>query len=123
LDSDVTIQSSDGVLFRLHQVNLKISLGSREFVPTDNEVVRLPETSAVLDFLFQFCYPERQPDLENLEFDILAKLAVAVEKYKVFSAIDVCKIAMRCVSGCSGLSFALDGVSLERGFRCTLWTF
>jgi hypothetical protein len=116
-DSDITIQSSDGVLFRLHQVNLKISLGSCEFVTTENEVVRLPESSAVFNLLFQFCYPERHPDLDNLEFDILAELAEAAEKYKVFSAIDICRVAIRCVLGYSGVSFLTNDISLETNFR------
>jgi hypothetical protein len=94
-DSDITIQSSDGVLFQLHQVNLKISSGSWKVSMPDYQ---LPETSAVLDLLFQFCYPERRPDLEMLEFDILVKLASAVETYRVFSAIDVCKVTMKYVS-------------------------
>ena len=60
------------------------------------ETVQLPESSATLDLLFQFCYPERHPDLEGVEFDILADLAEATEKYKLYSAINVCKIRMRC---------------------------
>jgi hypothetical protein len=118
-DSDriTMIQSSDGFLFRLPTVNLKISLGSWKFDPTDNEVVQLPETSVILDLLFRFCYPERHPNLYNLDFDILAKLAEAVEKYKVFSAINVCKIAMRYGPCCSRVSFLIDGVSLETNFH------
>ena len=60
-------------------------------------VIQLPEKSATLDLLFQFCYPERHPDLNDVAFDILAELAEAAEKYKVFSAISICTIAMRCV--------------------------
>jgi hypothetical protein len=91
-DSDITIQSSDGVLFRLHKANLKISSGSWNVEMPDYQ---LSETSAVLDLLFQFCYPERQPDLDSIDFDNLTKLAEAAEKYKVFSAMNICKIAMR----------------------------
>jgi hypothetical protein len=79
-------------------VNLKISMGSWEFSPSGDEVVHLPETSStILDLLFRFCYPERRPDLARLPFDILAGFAEAVEKYKVFSAIGVCRISMKCV--------------------------
>jgi hypothetical protein len=88
-------------------------LGSWKFDPTDNEVVQLPETSVILDLLFRFCYPQRHPNLDNLDFDILAKLVEAVEKYKVFSAINLCKIAMRYVPCCSRVSFLIDGVSLR----------
>jgi hypothetical protein len=59
-------------------------------------VVQLPESAATLHLLFRFCYPERHPDLEGLEFNILASLADATEKYKLYSAMNVCKIRMRC---------------------------
>ena len=97
-DSDITIQSSDGVLFGLHQVNMKINLGFWESIqPKSDAVIQFPEKSATLDLLFQFCYPERHPDLNDLAFDILTELAEAAEKYEVFSAINICKIAMKCV--------------------------
>ena len=97
-DSDITIQSSDGVLFGLHKVNMKINMGSwKSIQPISDEVIQFPENSATLDLLFQFCYKERHPDLTDLAFDILTELAEAAEKYKVFSAISICKIAMKCV--------------------------
>ena len=78
---------------------MKINAGSCqwEFTQGKNAVIQLPEKSATLDLLFQFCYPERHPDLNDVAFDILAELAEAAEKYKVFSAISICKIAMKCV--------------------------
>jgi len=94
-DSDVTIQSSDSVLFHVHLVNLTINFGSLEFLVQGDGVAQLPESSATLDLLFQFCYPEQHPDLENLKFDILGGLAEATEKYQLYSAINVCKIRMR----------------------------
>ena len=76
---------------------MKINMGSWEFTETKSDVViQLPEKSVILDLLFQFCYPERHPELDDLEFDVLAELAEAAEKYRVFSAISICKIAMRC---------------------------
>jgi hypothetical protein len=48
-----------------------------------------------LELLFQFCYPDHRPDVEALEFDALALLAEAAEKYQVFPAMNVCKIYMR----------------------------
>ena len=77
-----------------------------EFSQTkSNEVVQLPEKSVILDLLFQFCYPERHPELKGLAFDVLAELAEAAEKYKVFSAISICKIFMKYVMlpVCSGI--------------------
>jgi hypothetical protein len=74
-----------------------ISCGSWDFGGQGDEVVQLPESSATLDLLFRFCYPQRHPDLEKLDFDILAALSEATEKYQMFSAINVCKYYMRCV--------------------------
>jgi hypothetical protein len=48
-----------------------------------------------LELLFQFCYPDHRPDVEALEFDALALLAEAAEKYQVFPAMNICKICMR----------------------------
>ena len=58
-------------------------------------VVQLPESSATLELLFRFCYPERHSDLGEVDFNILAELAEATEKYKLYAAINVCKIRMR----------------------------
>jgi len=96
-DFDVTFQSSDGILFLIHKINLEVSAGS--FVPsefeTHNEIARLTETAMTLDLLFQFCYPVRHPDVEALEFGALALLAEAAEKYQVFSAMNICNICIR----------------------------
>ena len=48
-----------------------------------------------LELLFQFCYPNHRPDVEELEFDDLALLAEAAEKYQVIPAMNICKIIMR----------------------------
>lgn len=39
-------------------------------------------------------YPQRQPDLNEIELPLLANLAEAVEKYQVYSAMDIAKIFM-----------------------------
>jgi hypothetical protein len=96
-DSDVTFQSSDGLLFRVHKINLKVSAGG--FAPpefeTNDEIVQLTEIAQILELLFQFCYPNKHPDVEALEFDTLVLLAEASEKYQVFSAVNICRICMR----------------------------
>jgi len=72
-DFDVTFQSSDGIHFRIHKINLEVS--TEGFVPsefeTHNEIVPLTETAITLELLFQFCYPDRHPDVEALEFGAL----------------------------------------------------
>ena len=97
-DFDVTFQSSDGILFRIHKINLKVGTGGFVVPPefeTHNEIACLTEAAMTLELLFQFCYPDHRPDVEALEFDALALLAEAAEKYQVFSAMDICKIRMR----------------------------
>ncbi|KAF9446709.1 hypothetical protein P691DRAFT_776662 [Macrolepiota fuliginosa MF-IS2] len=94
LDSDVTIRSSDGVVFRLHRKNLHLhsdAFPSQE----EGEIVDLTESSDVLEIFFQYFYRQPQPDLTNIRMHTLLALSEAVEKYRVFSAIEVCKAHMR----------------------------
>ena len=96
-DSNVIFQSSDGILFKVHKVNLTI--GARGFAPpefeTQGEIVHLSESANTLEVLFQFCYPTPYPYLGGMEFDVLALLAEAAEKYQIFSAMNICKIYMK----------------------------
>ncbi|KZT69452.1 hypothetical protein DAEQUDRAFT_745253 [Daedalea quercina L-15889] len=95
--ADVTISSSDGVLFKLHRKNLEVY--SEGFpgtdVPVHGEVVALTEKASTLELLFQYMYRERQPDLGKVHLDELALLAEAAEKYLVYSAMGVCKVHMQ----------------------------
>lgn len=95
-DAEITFQSSDNVLFKIHATNLKARTAG--FSPpecsTFHEVVSLSETSSTLELLFKFIYPVIQPDLQSVEFDVLANLAEAAEKYQVFSAMSLCRFYM-----------------------------
>lgn len=98
-DADVTFESSDHVRFRIHSSNLRCA--SEGFSPPDgtsssasDEIVHLTETAEVLELLFQFIYPQRQPNLKLIEFAVLSDLAEAAEKYQVFSAMETCKTSM-----------------------------
>jgi len=93
-DSDITFESCDRVLFKVHRKNLECT--SEGFAPPDGtsssvEVVPLAESAAVLELLFQFMYPQRQPDLKEIDFTTLSDFAEAVEKY---SAMQICNIRM-----------------------------
>lgn len=66
-------------------------------IATFNEVVDLTETSTTLELLFQYMYRQPQPILEGLDFKELSSLAEAAEKYRVFSAMEVCRLFMRFV--------------------------
>ncbi|KAH7868268.1 uncharacterized protein C8R40DRAFT_1062436 [Lentinula edodes] len=85
-DSDITIRSSDNLLFRLHKQNLQCA--ANVFVQfIDSDTVCLSETGAVLEILFQFIYPRPSPALEKLGFQDLMLVAEAAEKYRLFNAM------------------------------------
>jgi hypothetical protein len=65
---------------------------------SDHEVVQLTETSAVLDLLLQYMYRQPQPDLKKADFETLAGVAEAAEKYQVFAAISCCKLLMEAAA-------------------------
>ncbi|KAJ7844180.1 hypothetical protein B0H13DRAFT_1731405 [Mycena leptocephala] len=100
-DADMTVSSSDGVLFRVHRKNLGVH--SDVFADAEDttrpqdgdEVVYLTESSTVLDLLFQFMYRQPQPDLDALDFKTFASLAEAAEKYVVYSALTLCQKKMK----------------------------
>ena len=88
-DSDLTIQSCDGQLFRVHQRNLhdwSDAFPGSEMPLQPKDIVCLSESAKTLELLFQFMYRQPQPDVQNLAIDQIASLAEAVEKYGVFTA-------------------------------------
>ncbi len=90
-DADVTVKSSDDVLFRLHRVNIEVQAG--EFIPIDQQ--QLPEPAHVLEILFQFLYPQNHPKLTDTEFETVQAVATSAEKYKIFSAMLVSQVRLR----------------------------
>ncbi|KAK7057955.1 hypothetical protein R3P38DRAFT_2843831 [Favolaschia claudopus] len=101
-DSDITISSSDGVLFKVHRKNLEVhsdvfASAEHSTRPPHDEVVHLTETAAVLELLFQYMYRQPQPNLNVVEFPVVAGLAEAAEKYVVYSALEWCKMKMKWV--------------------------
>ncbi|KZP11901.1 hypothetical protein FIBSPDRAFT_173097 [Athelia psychrophila] len=97
-DADVTFESYDHILFRVHKKNLEST--SEGFSPpsgttTSNEIVQLSERSEVLDLLFQYAYPQRPPDLTSIPFEVFADLAEAAEKYQMFGAMEFCRLLMK----------------------------
>ncbi|KIK57236.1 hypothetical protein GYMLUDRAFT_61529 [Collybiopsis luxurians FD-317 M1] len=94
--ADLVVQSSDGVTFYLHLGNLELLTGgfpSAE-TPTSGLTVILNESSEVLKLLFRFIYPQRYPDIQELDFDLTLRLAEAAEKYVVYAAIYACKFRL-----------------------------
>ncbi|KZP14817.1 hypothetical protein FIBSPDRAFT_935589 [Athelia psychrophila] len=96
-DSDITFRSCDGVLFKVHHKNL--SAVSEGFSPPEgtssqDEVVSLTEDGDTLEMLFQYMYPQRNPNLKDIDFKLLAKLAEAAEKYQAYTAMLICSERM-----------------------------
>lgn len=103
-DADVSFRSVDGVVFRLHKVNLSVTTGGfpLDFIrgPMRDEYlyVDLAETADTLELLFGFVYPRmHKTNIGIMDFDTLAALASAAEKYQVFVAMDVCQVRMAYV--------------------------
>ncbi|KZP11919.1 hypothetical protein FIBSPDRAFT_837052 [Athelia psychrophila] len=101
-DADMTFASSDNVLFKIKQWYLKAN--SEGFSPPEgtsasssDEIVNLAEPAETLDLLFQFVYPQRQPDLRKLSTERILELAEAAEKYQVFAAMETCNRQMEYV--------------------------
>src|ERR1700728_145703 len=98
-NADITLQSSDNVLFRFHKNQLEAHSGAfAAFAASamDDPFV-LTETSEVVDLLLQLMSLQDPPDLESLEFQTLALLAEAVEKYDVFHSKTICRMIMQYV--------------------------
>lgn len=57
--------------------------------------IDLEEKSSILRVLFQFIGPHQHPKLLNQEFGFLMRVAKAAEKYKVFSAMNMCSERIR----------------------------
>ena len=100
--ADRILRSSDGTLFKVFSRDLKMYSGAfpspKVTIPGITEILRLPESARVLELLFQFMRRQRQPDIKHMAFGVLASLAEAVEKYEVYSAIEVCKVHMTYVT-------------------------
>jgi hypothetical protein len=85
-DGDVTIRSSDRVLFRVHKVNLAIASEAFPSIvgtsASSDEVVDFTEDAKTLDILFHFAYPSRPiPNLGSLSFKELMEVAEAAGKW------------------------------------------
>ena len=96
---DIFLQSSDGKLLGAHRRNLEMYTARFPIAGSAviSEPVFLEETYDVLSLMLQYTHNIRQPSLDDIDFALLASLAEAVEKYMIYSAIEVCKIKMTFV--------------------------
>jgi len=60
----------------------------------DKHTTLVTEPSSILEIVFQFMYPRRQPRIKVLDFQTILAVADAVEKYKVFAATNLCEEAL-----------------------------
>ncbi|KAL1752020.1 hypothetical protein FB107DRAFT_220831, partial [Schizophyllum commune] len=89
----VPFVSSDGM--RLYIERAKLEREADAFPPPSatldpGEVVPLEENGETLEMLFRFVDREEYVRLEDVEFDLLARLAEAAHKYRVYSAMSSC---------------------------------
>ncbi|KAF9477112.1 hypothetical protein BDN70DRAFT_811176, partial [Pholiota conissans] len=101
LPIDIELLSSDGLRFGAHTKNLEnysdgFPLAASVQIFSDIPV--LEEPGNVVELMLGFMHNTRQPDLRELPIHILSPLAEAVEKYMIYSAMEVCKIYMTYVS-------------------------
>jgi len=100
LDIDVVLKSSDGELFGAHQRNLETFTEGFPIAASTvaTEPVSLEETAEVLRLVLKFTHNIRSPNLDNTtDFTLLASLAEAVEKYMMYSPMEICRIQMMYV--------------------------
>lgn len=95
---EITFRSGDGVLFCIHRKYLEThteSFPGHEILVRPDEIVDLPESGEVLAIIFDLVYPRKQPDIEEMAFELVIHVAEAVEKYQIFSAMKACEFRLR----------------------------
>jgi hypothetical protein len=97
-NADITLQSSDNVLFKFYRKQLEAcsgAFGGAEAFTATDEPVMFTEPSWVVDLLLQLMSRQEPPDLRSVYFNTLDLLAEAVEKYEVFASKSLCKLLMQ----------------------------
>ncbi len=96
-DADVCVQSSDGVMFKLHRNNI-ITHTTTLPLPEggDPNIASFQEPAKILEILFKFMYPTPPlPDLSDLDFKMLEELGYAAHKYQIASVMAYCDTCLR----------------------------
>ena len=97
-NADITLQSSDNILFKFYGKQLEACSGAfggaGAFTATD-ELVMITEPSEIVDLLLQLMSRQEPPDLRSIDFNTLDLLAEAVEKYDVFASKSICRLLMQ----------------------------
>ncbi|KAJ7207893.1 hypothetical protein GGX14DRAFT_312511, partial [Mycena pura] len=93
-----------GILYAAHSKNLDMytegfpppEIAAGAHIGDEREDLQLTESATVLAVLLQFVHKQRQPPSSLWDFDPLAGVAEAAEKYQVYSVMQVCYIRMDC---------------------------
>ncbi|THV00215.1 hypothetical protein K435DRAFT_776679 [Dendrothele bispora CBS 962.96] len=101
-ENDWLCLSNDGVVYGIRIDNARIN-SKNIYDPESPDSplddlewhTQLDIPSSVCDLLFEYLYNEPRTSLETVSFDTLVKVTEAAEQYKVQSAIDSCKNALR----------------------------
>ncbi|KAF5344442.1 hypothetical protein D9756_011286 [Leucocoprinus leucothites] len=95
--TSIVFRSSDEQYFSLRKKDIDAHAGA--LIPSTwnsrSLIAELPEASTTLRTLFAFIRAGNHPTLLNESFETLAEITKAAEKYKVFSAINICAERMR----------------------------
>ena len=98
LETDVILESSDGVQYGAHSRNLEVyseGFPSATFARLGPcEVVWMEENSQVVKLLLQYMHLMPQPNVKTIPFEVFEQFTDAVEKYLIHSAIQVCRLRM-----------------------------
>ncbi len=99
----MVLEARDGSLYGAHARNVEAF--SASLLPQNRDsslltvtLVKLMEDAEVVSLLRKFAHHRHQPDISSLCWGTFHKLATAVEKYKVYSAMGVCKLRMEYVA-------------------------
>ncbi|KAH8801983.1 hypothetical protein DL96DRAFT_1823505 [Flagelloscypha sp. PMI_526] len=96
-DADISIISSDNVLFRVHSKNLTLNSGAFPLdleygdPSSNNEPAGFEESSKILEYLFAFLYSdEDHPTLGDCDFATILYIGIAANKWMIPAAKSVC---------------------------------
>ncbi|THU85718.1 hypothetical protein K435DRAFT_685004, partial [Dendrothele bispora CBS 962.96] len=85
--SDITLQSSNRILFKVHRRNLEMY--SQVFADAASAIATYTYPNPPPHVLIYHMYLQPQPDLRKVDFDLVKDLAEAVEKYSAMGALNV----------------------------------
>lgn len=62
---------------------------------TKGEIVHLTEPANILEIIFQYMHPMKQPRLQERDTTTVIAVAEAVQKYQIFAAMQLCEYRLK----------------------------